>query len=70
MCDREPLCITPQVRYGFEDFTTYALLTSSGDPSTFREVMASQEKDKWMDDLVEEMESLKKNATWYLVQLP
>lgn len=48
VCDRDPYCITPPVKYGFEDLATYALLTSSGDPSTIQEAMASQEKDKWM----------------------
>lgn len=32
--------------------------------------MASNEKDKCMDDMVEEMESLKNNETWNLVQVP
>lgn len=70
MYDREPYRITPSVRYKFENLTVCALLTSSGDHSTFRKAMASQEKDKWMNDMVEEMESLKKNETWDLVQLP
>lgn len=41
MRDREPHRNTPPMRYGFEDLTTYAFLTSSGDPSTFREVVSS-----------------------------
>jgi hypothetical protein len=28
------------------------------------------EKDKWMEDMVEEMESLSKNKTWLLTELP
>ena len=32
--------------------------------------MNSQEKDKWMGVMVEDMESLKMNETWDLVQLP
>lgn len=44
--DREPRCITPPVRCEFEDLATYALLTNSGDPSTFREAMAIQEKER------------------------
>lgn len=35
VCDREPHSIAPPVRYGFEDLTTYALLTNSRYLSTF-----------------------------------
>ena len=35
-------------RYGFEDMVSYALVISSGDPTTFQEVVNSQEKCKWM----------------------
>ena len=46
------------VRYGFDDLVSYALITSSGDPSTFQEAIDSSEKDKSMEAMVEEMESL------------
>src|SRR4051812_6802321 len=62
--------IKPPDRYGFEDLVSYALITSSGDPSTFQEATCSQERDKWMGAMVEEMESLHKNQTWDLVELP
>ncbi|CAJ2662759.1 unnamed protein product [Trifolium pratense] len=68
--DRERRSVKPPERYGYEDLAAYALLTSSGDPSTFREAMASQEKERWMGAMMEEMESLQKNHTWELVQLP
>uniref|UniRef100_A0A2N9GRZ0 CCHC-type domain-containing protein n=1 Tax=Fagus sylvatica TaxID=28930 RepID=A0A2N9GRZ0_FAGSY len=60
----------PPVRYGFEDLVSYALLTSSEDPSTFQEAIESSEKDKWMETMVEENESLSKNKTWELTELP
>jgi hypothetical protein len=60
----------PSVRYGFEDLVSYALLTSTEDPSTFQEAIESFEKDKWMKAMVEEMESLSKNKTWELTELP
>uniref|UniRef100_A0A2N9FA25 Integrase catalytic domain-containing protein n=1 Tax=Fagus sylvatica TaxID=28930 RepID=A0A2N9FA25_FAGSY len=60
----------PPVRYGFEDLISYALLTSSEDPSTFQEAIESSEKDKWMEAMVEENESLSKNKTWELTELP
>ena len=37
-------------RYGFEDMVSFALITNSGDPLSYRDV--------------EEMESLQKNKTW------
>uniref|UniRef100_A0A2N9HBW1 Integrase catalytic domain-containing protein n=1 Tax=Fagus sylvatica TaxID=28930 RepID=A0A2N9HBW1_FAGSY len=60
----------PPVRYGFEDLVSYALLTSSEDPSTFQEAIESSEKDKWIEAMVEENESLSKNKTWELTELP
>uniref|UniRef100_A0A2N9I2A4 Reverse transcriptase Ty1/copia-type domain-containing protein n=1 Tax=Fagus sylvatica TaxID=28930 RepID=A0A2N9I2A4_FAGSY len=58
------------VRYGFDNLVSYALITSSEDPSTFQEAIDSSEKDKWMEAMVEEMESLSKNKTWELTELP
>jgi hypothetical protein len=60
----------PPVRYGLEDLVSYALLTSSEDPSTFQEAIESSEKDKWMEAMVEENEFLSKNKTWELTELP
>uniref|UniRef100_A0A2N9GG47 CCHC-type domain-containing protein n=1 Tax=Fagus sylvatica TaxID=28930 RepID=A0A2N9GG47_FAGSY len=40
------------------------------DPSTFQEAIESSEKDKWMEAMVEENESLSKNKTWELTELP
>ena len=56
--------------YGFEDLVSYALITSSGDPTTFQEAIHSQEKSRWMGVMVEEIQSLHKNQTWNLVELP
>ena len=55
--------IRPPIRYGFEDLASYCLVISSGDPSTFQEVVDSSERDKCMEAMVEEMESLNKNKT-------
>jgi hypothetical protein len=57
------------IRYDFEDMVSYALVISSEDPTTFQEVVNSQEKSKWMGAMAEEMESLHKNQTWDLVEL-
>jgi len=56
-------------KYGFKDFASYCLLISSGDPSAFQESIDSSEKDKWMEAMVEEMESLNKNKTRELSEL-
>ena len=60
----------PPIWYGFKDLVSYALLTSSEDPSTFQEAIESFEKDKWMEAMVKEMESLSKNKTWESMELP
>jgi hypothetical protein len=49
---------------------SYALLTSSEDPSTFQAAIESSEKDKWMEAMVEENESLSKKKTWELTEFP
>ncbi|KAE8686874.1 cytochrome P450 71A9-like [Hibiscus syriacus] len=62
--------IKPLNRLGFEDLVSFALTVSSDDPVTFHDVVTSQENNKWMAAMVEEMESLNHNRTWKLVPLP
>ena len=57
-------------RYGFEDMVSFALVTSGGDPFTFKEATNRKDNDKWIVVMLEEMESLQKNKTWELVKLP
>ena len=45
-------------------------MTSSGDPTNFKEAVHSQEKGSWMGAMEEEMLFLHKNQTWELVELP
>jgi hypothetical protein len=68
--DRPRRSIRAPQRYGFEDMISFALITSSGDPCSFKEAVSSPDKDKWMEAMVEEVESLHKNETWELVKLP
>jgi hypothetical protein len=68
--DRPRRIIRPPTRYNFEDIVSYALVISSGDPTTFQEAVNSQEKSRWVGAMAEEMESLHKNQTWDLVELP
>ncbi|KAE8689071.1 hypothetical protein F3Y22_tig00110944pilonHSYRG00042 [Hibiscus syriacus] len=62
--------IKPPNRLGFEDLVSFALTVSNDDPFTFHDAVTSQENDKWMAAMVEEMESLNHNRTWELVPLP
>ncbi|KAE8680841.1 pentatricopeptide repeat-containing protein [Hibiscus syriacus] len=62
--------IKPPNRLGFEDLVSFALTVSSDDPVTFHDAVTSQENDKWMAAMIEEMESLNHNRTWELVPLP
>nr|GEU39227.1 putative polyprotein [Tanacetum cinerariifolium] len=61
-------------RFGFEDYVAYALQVAeeveSLEPDTYREAITSKESDKWIAAMGEEIESLHKNKTWELVQLP
>ncbi|KAE8721509.1 hypothetical protein F3Y22_tig00015910pilonHSYRG00102 [Hibiscus syriacus] len=62
--------IKPPNILGFEDLVSFAIIVSSDDPITFHDAVTSQENDKWMTAMVEEMESLNHNRTWELVPLP
>ena len=67
--DRPRRTIKPPIRNGFEDLVSYALITSSGDPTTFQEAIHNEEKGRWMSSIMEEIQSLHKNQTWDLVEL-
>lgn len=55
----------------FTDMVAYALPVVDDDiPSTYREAMRNSESVEWKDAMSEEMQSLHKNQTWELVQLP
>ena len=66
---RDKRTIKLHTMYGFQDLISYALITSSGDP-TFKEAVHIQKKGSWMSAMEEEMQSLHKNQTWELVELP
>ena len=46
------------------------MVTDCGEPTCFKEVMDRQDNKKWYKAMLSEMESLEKNDTWDLVQLP
>jgi hypothetical protein len=55
----------------YTDTVTYALLITEEDiPLTYREAIGNSEKARWKEAMGEEMQSLYKNQTWKVVQLP
>ena len=46
------------------------MLTDSGEPSCYKEALKREDKASWELAMKSEMDSLKKNQTWDLVQLP
>ena len=68
--DRPRHTIRLPTRYDFENMVSYAIVISSKNPTTFQEAVNSQEKCRWVGAMTEEMESLHKNQTWELVELP
>lgn len=46
------------------------MITENGDPSSFFEAQASQEKQEWEAAMRKEMKSLRDNKTWELTELP
>ena len=51
-------------------FTYVALITNDGEPSCYQEAMKVSESAKRKLTMKEEMDSLEKNKTWDLVELP
>ena len=48
----------------------YVMLTYCGEPSCYKEAMSKDDKLKWEQAMELEMDSIEKNHTWELVQLP
>ncbi|CAH9131081.1 unnamed protein product [Cuscuta epithymum] len=57
----------PQRRYPTSE---WILLTSEGEPESFREAQSHQDKSNWWEAMGDEMKSLQKNQTYDLVPLP
>lgn len=57
----------PSRRYSSDEYVT---LTDEGEPQSFMEAIETNEKDKWMQAMQEELQSLKENQTYDLVKLP
>ena len=48
-------------RYGFKEMVSYALVIVNGDPYTYKKAMESRDKERWVQTMFEEMQSLYKN---------
>ncbi|GFQ77592.1 retrovirus-related Pol polyprotein from transposon TNT 1-94 [Trichonephila clavata] len=51
-------------------FDSFVLLAEHIEPEAYKEAMASEDSDKWLAAMKEELESLSNNNTWILVNLP
>ncbi|KAM1487717.1 hypothetical protein ACFX2I_001756 [Malus domestica] len=57
----------PSTKYSSSE---YIMLTNYGEPETYEEARAHNDSDKWMKAMESEMDSLSKNDTYELVELP
>jgi len=55
-------------RYSKEDF--YSLIAEFGKPTSYEEAITGREASNWIKAMNEEIDSLKKNTTWTLVDSP
>jgi len=51
------------MRYGMDEYISYALIYVNGDPETYKVAMERSDKESWKQGMMEEMESLRKNKT-------
>lgn len=69
--DRERRVIKMTKKYGIADLISYALMVAEdvnvAEPTSFQEAVSSKQGSKWLAAMNEEIESLKKNYTWILV---
>ena len=57
----------PSTRYPTSEYT---MITEEGEPESFQEVQSHKDKQSWLKAMHEEMNSLNKNKTYDLVELP
>lgn len=72
--DRGRRVIKPPARYSDAEFLFFCLITDEeieySEPSSYEEAVESKEYKKWMQAMIEEIDSLLKNGTWVLVEKP
>jgi len=66
--------IKPPGRYAHADFIAYALNIGDSieleEPVSYQDVCSSKDRIHWLKAMREEMDSLKKNKTWYVEKRP
>lgn len=64
--------VEPPDRYGWEpqDYVAFVLLTEIEDPSSYKEVIETDDSDRWITTMKSEMKSLDRNQIWDLIDLP
>ena len=74
---KEPIKSAPrrsgQVRKPIEFYQLgldYVNYTDAGEPSTYNEAIAALDAETWLQAMRFEMDSIKENNTWELVELP
>lgn len=72
--DRARGNIVPPRRFGYADLICYVLNIAEdihdSEPTSFNEALESEDRQSWLTAMAEEIESLKRNNTWTLVDLP
>ena len=74
MCIRDRLVYCDEEDINLEDESLNVALTASSrtsenDPETFKEAMNSQDYDKWIEAMIEELKSHHTNKTWEIIPL-
>ena len=60
----------PPTKYGQEDdHVSFVLVTETGDPCSYREVIEADDHGKWVTTMEQEIESLDRNQIWTLFDL-
>lgn len=52
------------------DVANVLLIPGGEEPKTYKQAISCEEKQKWLDSMQEELNSIEKNKTWTLVDLP
>ena len=59
----------PRRRFDIDGETLITILQDNDEPNTIEEALSSPNKDKWRNALEDEMESMKENQVWKVVEL-
>ena len=72
--DRARRAVKPSTKYSDAEFLFFCLLVAEeveySEPCSYEEAVESKDHQKWMQAMIEEIDSLLKNGTWVLVERP